>query len=56
MRVNLFVIGLLTATIISTVPVIASDGQLEINQACAVNIWMFLGGYARLSGYHHPTR
>ena len=43
MRVNLYVIGLLTATIISTAPVIASDGQLEINQACAVNTGCFTG-------------
>jgi len=45
MRVNLHVIGLLIAiaTIISTAPIFASDGQLEINQACAVNTGCFTG-------------
>ena len=45
MRINFNVIRLLLAiaTIISAVPVFASDGQLEINQACAVNTGCFSG-------------
>ena len=45
MRINFHVISLLLAitTIISTAPVFASDGQLEINQACAVNTGCFPG-------------
>ena len=45
MRINFHVIRLLLAiaTVISTVPLFASDGQLEINQACAVNTGCFTG-------------
>ena len=45
MRINLYVNRLLIAitTIITTAPAFASDGQLEINQACAVNTGCFTG-------------
>lgn len=45
MQTNLHVIRLLIAiaAIITTAPVFASDGQLEINQACAVNTGCFPG-------------
>ena len=45
MRINLYVNRLLIAitTIITTAPAFASDGQLEINQACAINTGCFSG-------------
>lgn len=48
MQTNLHVVRLLIAitTIITTAPAFASDGQLEINQACAVNTGCFPGDAA----------
>ena len=45
MLTNFYVVILLTSMvgIIAAVPVFASDGQLEINQACAVNTGCFAG-------------
>ena len=45
MRINSHISRLLIviASIISTAPVFASDGQLEINQACAINTGCFSG-------------